>query len=222
HARESCRVVEQAGDLSDEAIGVELALADHHGRTTLGDVLGVGHLMRLRRRREWNEDERDTEGERLGNRGGARASDDEVRRRERRAHLLVKVSVDVIALTELGRQRLALRRDLREMGVAGVVDHCRAAEKAAHRPEDRVVDRSRSLAASGHEQDRAVWGYPELRATRLLRPFQKRAADGVAGDKRATARQYPERTLERRTDPLRPPGEQPVDPSGNRVALPDV
>src|SRR5207237_1101172 len=125
HAREAGRIVEEPGDLSDEPIGIELALADHDGRTALRDVLRVGHLVRLRRGGERNEDEWDAERERFRDGGAARPSDDEIRRRERGAHLLAKEPEHLIPLPKIGRQRLPLCRDLREMGVAGVMDHDR-------------------------------------------------------------------------------------------------
>ena len=178
--------------------------------------------MRLGGGRERNEDERHSERERLRDRGGARASDDDVCRRERRAHLFVEEPVHLVALAEVRRERLALGSDLREVRVAGVMDDRRAAKKSPDRTRDGVIDRGRALASPGHEDNRPLRRDPELRATRLPRPFEKRAADRVAVDERAAARQHAQGPLERRADPLRPPGEQPVHASGDRVSFPDV
>ena len=49
HARETCGIVEQACNLRNETIGIELALANDDGRAALRDVLGIGRLMRLGR-----------------------------------------------------------------------------------------------------------------------------------------------------------------------------
>jgi hypothetical protein len=128
----------------------------------------------------------------------------------------------VIALAQLGRQGLALRRDLRQMRVSGVMNDRRALQKTSDRARYGVIDRGRSLATSGHENDGPVRGYPELGPPRLLRPREERAADRIAVDERAPARQYAQRPLERRADPLRPAGKEAVYPAGYRVALPDV
>src|SRR5204862_1187481 len=130
--------------------------------------------------------------------------------------------VHLVALTQIRRKRLALRRDLREVRGAGVMDHGRAAEKATDRTRDDVVDRGRALTASGHENDQILGRYPELRAPRLPGPCEERAADRIAVDERATTREHAQRRLEGRADPLRPSGEQAVHAAGDGVALPDV
>src|SRR5438309_8137256 len=105
---------------------------------------------------------------------------------------------------------------------AGVVDDGRPAEETSDRARDRVIDRRRPLAPAGYEDDGPLRRYPELLATGRACPRQKRSPDGIAIDERATVRQHTQRSLERGADALRPPGEQTVHASGDRVALPDV
>src|SRR2546426_7366016 len=69
------------------------------------------------------------------------------------------------------------------------MDDGRAAQETTDRAAHGVIDRGRPLAASGHEHDGPFRRYPELDATGLARPGEKRAADGIPVDERATVGQ---------------------------------
>src|SRR5438309_6455106 len=164
HASETGGIVEQARDLRDQTIGIELAFAYDDRGAALGDVLRVRHLMCLRRGGERNEDEGHAERERLRDRRRARTSNDEVGRCECGSHLLAQEPVDLIALSQIGLQRLAFRGDLGEVSVAGVVDHDRAAQEPRQGAGGRVIDRGRTLAATRDEDHGNIRRYAELRA----------------------------------------------------------
>src|SRR5919201_5467091 len=140
HPREARTIVEESGDDRDEAVGVELTLGEQDGRTPLDYVAGIRGLMRVGRGGEGDEHDGYAEGERLGDRRGACATDDEIRGGERGAHLLAEEPVDAIPRTQLLGKRVALGLRLPFVGVAGVVDEGRAPQEPRERARDRAVD----------------------------------------------------------------------------------
>ena len=165
HGGVACRVVEQVGG-GEQRRGVEVGVLDEPRRAGLDELDRVRSLV-AGRVRIGHDHQRQTEGRRLGERRRTGPSDDEVRRRERRQHVLAQERERSIALAHLGGQPLASGQGGRIRLVPGHVDDGDPLDQARQRGRDRSIEPAHGLGAPEDEHDPGAGRDPEPQPCRL-------------------------------------------------------